>query len=116
MSRRRPPGTGHTVPMALSSEETDPILRESGPQKALTLYEQNDLTQADIAELLSVSQPTVARWLKAAREERDQRTQRAARTRERLGQAALVAMRIVFMACTLAFTAAVCWIAWGWPR
>lgn len=100
--------------MPLLPEDADLSLRGSGPQKALTLYEQNDLTQAEIADLLGYSQPTVARWIKAEREKREAREQQAAERRSRLSQGTLIAMRIVFIACTMAVTTAICWIAWAW--
>lgn len=84
---------------------SDPPAADSGPQKvlALTLYDEKDMTQAEIAAELHVAQSTVSRWIKDARQAREIPYRAIAR------DGFLVLMAV----CAVIITAAVATIAWG---
>lgn len=55
----------------------DAELTDSGPQRALYLYEQEKLKQAEIAKQLDVSQSTVSTWI-----QKEKAKQEGTRTRD----------------------------------
>jgi predicted transcriptional regulator len=84
---------------------SDPPGTDSGPQKvlALTLYDEKEMTQTEIAAELGIAQSTVSRWIKDARHARDIHYRDIARD----------GFLILMAVCAVIITAAVATIAWG---
>lgn len=97
----------------------DPDITDSGPMKALQMYDQEKLTQAEIAQRLDVAQSTVSIWIQKARRdiENGQGNVREIRSRARYGELDYRVLTrdlilIVFVICAVIITIDVTHIAW----
>ena len=95
-----------TEPIAVTSREYDPGPADTGPRRVLQLIEEAGLTQTEVARELHVTQSTVSRWYKQARE-----AVSARRERHRIW--AMTVMYAILTVCMMILTAAVATLAWG---
>lgn len=110
-SRRMTQALAKNVPHddELLPEDLGTVTKDTAPQIALTLVEDQEMRQKDVARLLGWSESTISRWINEEKEKREIREREQAERKNR--QHALIrdTALVIITLCFVMLTAAV-WV------